>query len=301
MSYGNFLSLAAGLIWAFSTRLYRQYGDQIHPINLTILKGILAGSVLGTMSWLTGGFKILDETPVMIIAVSGVIGIGIGDCAYFSAFSKIGATLTASIQCIIPLLTGLSAWLFLGEDLTPIQCLGMALTSGAILSLVLNTHRAGTSSAEGRPRRNFAVGLFYAVLAAICQTGAATISKTPLKQFSAFEGSFYRIAASTIVLLFLIPMTGQAKFLAPSRIRQIALKNPSHVKGLFLASILGTVIGLWCMIEGIKYSPLGIALTLNSTYPLWIVVIDAISQRKKPDFSELGSLALAILGIYLTA
>jgi drug/metabolite transporter (DMT)-like permease len=41
---------------------------------------------------------------------------------------------------------------------------------------------------------------------------------------------------------------------------------------LAVASFLGTFIGLTLMMYGMAHAPLGVALALNSTYPVWIML-----------------------------
>lgn len=297
--YGNALSLAAGLIWAFSTRLYRQYGQTLHPVQLTVFKGFIAGVVLSILTFLTGGFTEFSPDLIAIIGLSGIIGIGIGDSAYFAAFSKIGATLTASIQCCVPLLTCLSAWTFLEESLSIKQWSGMAITSVSLVMIIKNQsqqkHLNITNSGG-----SFTAGLVFALLAAVCQTTAATFSRNALKELSAFEGSFYRILSSTLLLTLIIPMTRSHSNVGGINATISSIKGIPNKRWLVLASILGTVIGLWCMIEGIRYTQLGIALTLNSTYPLWIVILDAMTHSQLPDRVQVTGLISAITGIYLT-
>lgn len=83
-------ALLAALFWAIATRMFSKLGKTLNPAGLNSVKSILAVLLLlltlAGRSLLTGQSWINLQTPEFIfLAVSGVLGIGIGDTAYFGA------------------------------------------------------------------------------------------------------------------------------------------------------------------------------------------------------------------------
>jgi hypothetical protein len=63
--------------------------------------------------------------------------------------------------------------------------------------------------------------------------------------------------------------------------------------------MVGTFLGLILMMHGMRLAPLGIVLSLTSTYPIWIMIVEkclGISRLGQVDFLLVIS---GILGIWL--
>ncbi len=67
---------------------------------------------------------------------------------------------------------------------------------------------------------------------------------------------------------------------------------------LTLAGFIGSFVGLALMMYGVAHAPLGVALALNSTYPVWIVlgerVLGVSTLRPRSILLVVGS----VLGIW---
>ncbi len=74
---------------------------------------------------------------VLYLAVSGIVGLSIGDQALFAAFVYIGPRLAMLIMTTAPLFAAFFGWLALGETLSPIAWLGVGLTIGGVAWVVL--------------------------------------------------------------------------------------------------------------------------------------------------------------------
>ena len=92
---GEFAALSAALIWASASVIYSKVGRQLSPLILNLTKGWIA-IVLIVLTLL------LREQPLPLISranwglllLSGVLGIGFGDTAYFNALNWWGIGLT---------------------------------------------------------------------------------------------------------------------------------------------------------------------------------------------------------------
>jgi drug/metabolite transporter (DMT)-like permease len=296
LGWGEISSLAAAFIWAISTTLYRVYGAATHPAWITIFKGTIASVLLVTTVFLTGGFQSIELNRFLILSLSGVIGISLGDTAYFSAFPKIGAALTSAIQCLVPPMTALGAWLFLSETLNSKQILGLFVTCSCIAAIVVIDGGGWTKFFQpSGVSKSFKIGLVFAAIAAICQSTGVLLARKPLEGLSAPEGASHRILVSLIILIL------WERFRSRLRIRSlpkefVATKNFWQIA---LASTLGTYLGLMAMVYGMTHAPMGVALTLNSTYPIWVIIIEVIFFGRRLRLDSFVFQCCAILGIFL--
>jgi drug/metabolite transporter (DMT)-like permease len=91
----------------------------------------------------------------ILLLLSGVIGIGIGDSLFFKSLNLLGAGLTAIVDCLYsPFIIGLSI-IWLRESLTFVQIIGVLLIVSAIL---IGT---GITKSEGISRKNLVLGRSY--------------------------------------------------------------------------------------------------------------------------------------------
>ena len=136
-SFGEILALASGIVWAVAVILFRISGRKVHPVGLNLAKTSLA-LVIMVPTLLVLGEPLLPAVPastVGLLLLSGLLGIAVSDTLFFSALNRLGASLTAIVDCFYsPFVIGLS-FALLGERLTLIQLVGAALVVSAVLTL----------------------------------------------------------------------------------------------------------------------------------------------------------------------
>ena len=126
---GELAALAASFLWAAASILYSQIGRQITPLRMNLLKNVLAAGML-IVSLLPGGalFYGVDSFSLILLLISGAVGIGVGDTAYFHALKIIGPRRSLLIMILSPPITGIIALVFLGEQLSVLAFASMART-----------------------------------------------------------------------------------------------------------------------------------------------------------------------------
>ena len=81
-------ALSAALVWAVASILFRHAGATAPPLTLNLYKGAIASVLLvmtlGARAEL-GDF--VSPWALLILALSGAVGIGVGDTAFFAALN----------------------------------------------------------------------------------------------------------------------------------------------------------------------------------------------------------------------
>jgi len=72
----------------------------------------------------------------IILAVSGVIGIGIAYPCYYQSLKGLGVTLTSSLSLLIPVITAAVSFFMFGEVLSIVQIIGTAVLLVGCLMIV---------------------------------------------------------------------------------------------------------------------------------------------------------------------
>jgi drug/metabolite transporter (DMT)-like permease len=115
---GNFFGFLSGLAWAgYSLSLKKLFLEK-NPKEVTSLNLFIASIILFLFSFVTEKFPPFESYS--LLSIWGLIIIGIGAAAiaftlYLSLIQQYGAIYASNIQFLIPLLSLLFAWIFLGE------------------------------------------------------------------------------------------------------------------------------------------------------------------------------------------
>jgi drug/metabolite transporter (DMT)-like permease len=224
------------------------------------------------------------------LAVSGIIGLSLGDAALFQALVQIGASLTVLVFSTSPIFGALLAWIFLGEELTFIQILGMLVSLVGVAWVVTAPQQ---SSSEPNNRRLYFTGIGFALLGAVGQAVGAVTSKFGLAgDYPALSAQVIRmLAAVAAIWLFAILRGNAAATFAGWRERK---RESVYV---VIGALLGPVIGVWLSLIAFQYSQIGIASTLIAMIPIFILPINYLLFRERVTARALIGTFVAIAGI----
>jgi len=290
-SLGEILALASGLVWAIAVILFRISGRRIHPIGLNLAKCVLAlGFIVPTLAVL--GEPLAPAVPASttgLLLLSGVLGIAVSDTLFFYALNRLGAGLTAIVDCFYtPFVIGLS-FLLLGERLTVVQLVGAALVVSAVLTL------SKEGKIEKLDRRDLAAGILYGMLAMFFVALGIVMVKPVLGSVSVFWATFIRIAGGAAALALLVPFLRNRKaILAP-------LFERRNWKALVPAAFFGSYLSLILWMGGMKYAEASVAAVLNQLNTIFIVIIAAIFLKERLTGWKILAVLLAFVGAYLAS
>jgi drug/metabolite transporter (DMT)-like permease len=266
---GELAALTAAAIWAVSSTLYGQMGKQVTPLTLNLTKGLLAIGYLIITMLFTAERLMIAPAQWWPLFLSGLIGIAWGDTFFFMALNSIGARLTLLINILSPVITALMANLFLGEQLKIVNYLGIALGVAGVAGVIFDRTQADKSP------KNYWQGVSWAVLSALANSIASIYSRQAMLagDLSPTVTTLVRLLAGTvgILVLMLWPLrleSGSSQVLSwRSLDRKMWLR-------LALVAFFSTYLGIGLQQAALKYTAAGIAQTVGSTSPLFVLVYD---------------------------
>jgi drug/metabolite transporter (DMT)-like permease len=282
---------AAGL-WAVASVVYGILGQQIPPLQLNLIKGLIAIFLLCVTIIITGDLALnLAPLPVLLLVLSGVFGIGFGDTAYLAAINNLGARRVLILGTLSPPLTAIAATIFLQERLNISAWCGILLTVLGVAWVI--TERVSDSH---QTSINLWRGLGFAFLAAITNTTGTLFSRSAfaLTNFSPLWAALLRLVAALFIILACawFPKRQEKAFSYPYwQSKKVILIS-------FIAAFCGTYLGIWLQQTAIKLTNAGIASTLLQTSPLFIIPIAAL-MGEKVTWRAIAGAIIAILGIAL--
>ncbi|MEL6440476.1 MAG: DMT family transporter [Cyanobacteria bacterium J06621_8] len=285
---GEIAALSAALLWAISSVIYSRLGLKISPLQLNFYKGLVAIALITITILIQGGVPTnLTAATFGWLFLSGVIGIGLGDTAYFAALNTLGPRRTLLMETASPPMGALLALIFIGEALATSAWCGILIT---ILGIAWVISERNPLDRLGLSRK----GITWGILAAIAQATGAVISRFALTQsdISPLASTFIRLVGGTVIVLALI--------LLPTA-RQATGKWRLSWRGLgiiAIASFGSTYLGIWLQQTSLKFAPTGIAQTLLATSPLFILPLVAL-QGEKISLRAILGVGVALAGIAL--
>ena len=224
------------------------------------------------------------------LSLSGVIGFVLGDAALFQAFLVIGTRLTMLIFALNPIIAALLAWVFMGENLTGVQILGMAITLAGI-SWVL--FERSNSTQQTLSPKEYTIGILLGVAAAAGQAGGSVTAKLGLYgDFPALSGQIIRVGAAAVVMWVLAAVNRKVR-----ENISILRQQPKAVRHMLLASFIGPVMGVFFSLVALQKSEVGIASTLMSLQPIFLIPIGYFFFKETISWRATVGTLITIIGV----
>lgn len=290
---GELAALTAACLWAVSSVIYGRIGQRIPPLELNIFKGAIAIALLVcTILLQNATFTTVTLANMSLLLFSGVLGIAIGDTAFFFALNNLGARRALLMETLSPPLAAILALIFLQEQLSFSAWCGILLTILGVAWVV--TERSPNLSASST---HIVRGVGFGILAAIALASGAVISRIVLStsDISPLWATLFRLCGGVLVLL---PWGWLRQRQRRFRFRSL---NVKILSAICIAAFAGTYLGIWLQQVAVKFAVVGVALTLSNTSPLFVIPIalymgEKISPRAILGvFIALGGVAVLLL------
>jgi len=231
----------------------------------------------------------VSPKTLAIFILSGILGIAFSDWLFFTALVRLGAELTAIVDCAYsPFVIGLS-FLFLGERMNGVQLVGVVLIIGAV---ILITRK---KSDDRISRRELLSGVGIGVISMFLTAGGVVMVKPYLAGISILWATLIRMAGGAAA--------GAVLWAAHPRRRELLrpLRTGANYKILIPASILSAYISVLIWLAGMKYTQASIASALNQLNTIFIFILAAVILKEKITPLKAGAVILAFSGAILVS
>ena len=287
---GEFAALATALFWSWNALLFTSAGREVGSFAVNIIRLIFAVLFLAITHYLFLGNYSVSSRGFYSLALSGIIGLMLGDLTLFKAFVILGARRSLLIHASAPAFTAILAYFFLGEILGTWEILGIFITMAGIFWVM-----SESKDKQDKIHGSLFVGIILSVIAALCQAGGLVVAKYGLNDSTLdplFATLIRMVAALAGVSLLMI---------FSKRLTQVqnAFKNRRALKFIFLGSILGPFLGVWLSMVSIKYTSTGIGATIMATTPILIIPFSMIFHKDHPSIRAITGTIIAFLGVVL--
>lgn len=302
MPIGEIFALAAAASWAVGSLLFARIGTRVAPGAMNLGKCVAAAVVLslaraalskelGPIAW--------PAEAALLLAASGLVGLTIGDTAYFGALVALGVPRAILLLSAAPVFATLGGVALLGEHVGGREALGIGLTLGGIALVVAGRRLEPAAGADARDevarRDRVRRGVMLGIVAALCQAGGSLLSRRAMKLgIDPLGAAAGRLVTAAIGLAVLSSITGHARPWVGGLRKEYAWLK---VAG---ASLIGTVGGIWLsQLALARCASTGVATTLLATSPIFALPLAHFVGHERITARGVAGTLLAIGGVVL--
>ena len=289
---GELAGLLTSFFWALSSVFFTKGGRQIGSVNVNRIRLVFAVILIMLAHLVTQGSLLpLNASPErwLWLGLSGFAGLVVGDSFLFQAYVLVGNRLGTLMSALSPVIGVLLAWIFLGERLALAQIGGVALSIAGVALVVLTSR---TLNGVPHDRRRFVLGLLCGLGGAVGQAAGLALAKKGLAGgFPPVSGVAIRILVSMVVIWLVALVLGQV------RSTLMAARNPQALLTVGAGAVVGPFIGVWLSMVAVQLTYVGIASTLTSLAPIFVLPISKFVFKESVERWAVLGTVVAVAGV----
>ena len=296
MTFGYLAALCSAFLWSIAVVTFKSVSKDLSPFLINSVKNsiafilfILVFNFLGLPFWYDG--FILND--YLIIIVSGILGMGIGDSLFIYALSRIKANQAAIIDTMAPVINYFLSFIILGTILNLSQTIGSLIVIIAILFITYE------NKLDKNQENVDKIGITLQLIATVTSCYGIVLLKPVLNkvgdsiQLQIWITVFRLLPGMLIAWIIFFSQKNSMLLL-------LKIKNRDILKKMFLGSFLGTFMALSFWIIGYANIPEPpIASIIGQTAVIFITVFSSFFLKEKITVIKSISILVAILGVMI--
>ncbi|MCP4304880.1 MAG: DMT family transporter [bacterium] len=286
-------ALLAASSWAVGGLIAAEPSRLLGGPRFVRIRMVYVSVALVLIAVLTGGWSTVEASDWLPLAISGFVGLALGDAALFEAFSRLGPRRTGMLFAANAPITAVLSAIVYDEEFGLLGVLGTILVvSGVSMAIAYGT-RPGQSHTWEEVRGSLSVGAGFGLLGALGQSIAVLVADPVFDGIlDPWAGAAVRALVGTLGLFALMPWFERRT--ARSR---PAVALTARLWLLVIASgTLGMVVGKTLMLIALAEGPPGVVSILVSLAPvLQLPLIWAITRERPPIGAWFGA-GLGVIG-----
>ena len=284
-------ALGSATCWATTGLIAADAIRALGPFWFNLIRQVLVTLFLAVLALTSGSWMALDGQAATLLALSGLVGILLGDTFNFAAVGRLGPRRAGAIFALNAPMAAILGWAVLGESLPLRGALGIGLTAGGVALAVLGRTRADAHRLE-QMKGTLAAGVLFGLGAAFGQATGSLIARPVMAGgIDPWLASLVRVGASGAVMAALAALPA-----APALPRPV---TPAVWAMTLATAVIGLLLGMTLFLYALKGPETGIVATLSATSPVIILPLLWLRTRQMPRPMAWAGAALAVLGLWL--
>jgi drug/metabolite transporter (DMT)-like permease len=296
---GETAGVCTSILWTFGSILFTQAGRRIGALSVNAFRIIFGIVLLGATHLFVFGTIIPQANPSQFfyMGLSGVVGLTIGDYAYFGALVLIGPRRGVLLMSLAPIFSAISAYLVMGEILGLWAIIGIATTLSGVGLVILE--REGNSGEVPLSKRQKTIGILLGLGGSLGQGIGLVISKygmiaaadNPIAPLNPLSATLIRMVVAAIFIWIFVLTAGKWSNVLDS------LKDKKGITRTFGGAVTGPFLGVWLSMVAVTYTKAGVAATLISLMPVMIIPVVWILFKQKTSWRGILGAGIAVIGV----
>lgn len=292
--FGEIAALMTAVFWTITSLSFESAGKKVGSLSVNLIRLLLAFIIYGVVNYFRRGLILPTDAGTerwLWLILSGIVGFVIGDLLLFKAYVVIGARISMLIMALSPPITAFAGWVLLGEVLSPMNWVGMAVTLLGISIVILKREKENASAGMKLTTNYSLPGILLALGGAFGQGFGLVLSKKGMGQYDAFAASHIRVITGLIGFSLIVLFTRRHENVWK------ALKHVPAMKRIGLGSIFGPFLGVSFSLLAVQHTEAGIAATIISIVPVLIIAPAILIFHEKVNWKEIIGAVITVSGV----
>jgi drug/metabolite transporter (DMT)-like permease len=284
------LAALAALCWAVGSLLSATAASRMGAFAFTRWRLFFALTLLWALALWSGQWRTLDQHAVVLLVISGLVGIFIGDTALFACMNRLGPRRSGVLFATHALFSAVLAWLVLGETLWGWTLMGSALLVSGVMVAITWGRRADEDHRWEQTRGSLAAGIALGLVAAVGQS-VATLMLKPLMStgVDAVAASALRTTAAFVAHLALL-WAG----LRLARVQQPL--TASVLLHTWVSAAVAMALGMTLILAALRTGQANLVGIFSSLSPVLLLPLLWLIYRRRPALGAWIGSDMAVLG-----
>ena len=278
---GIIAAIGASFAWTYACFIWRSQTNRFKPLDINLIKNLLA-FLFFLPTLLTFNFSI-ETKYILILLISGILGIGLGDTFYLKSLNQIGTRKTLSIEALSPIMAAFTGGLFINENLPMKSWIGILIVTLSLVLIIKKQTYLINENTNLISKSSSYKDYIFAFLSVFCAVIAALLSRYVFLQIEI--SPLLTTEIRLLGAIFFLLVFSNFKF-------NFFLKNLKINEKIifFISVLLGTNFGILLQQIVFKTLPIGIGWTLLSTSP----IISLFFAKKEEGYISKGIICTTI-------
>ncbi|WP_116475369.1 DMT family transporter [Zobellella maritima] len=285
----DYLALAAAACWAVASLLSANAARHLGAFAFSRWRMFCVSLMLWLAALVTGGWATLTPDSITIMAISGLIGIFIGDTALFAAMNRLGPRRAGVLFATHALFSALLAYLIFDEIIAGWTLFGCFLLVGGVMTAIFMGKRSNETHAWEQDSGSTWPGIGLGLLSALCQSVATLMVKPTM------EGSVDPVSASAVRMTVAFLAHLILLWCGLSLAKPLRRINWPVFCMVALNAFLAMGVGMTLILLALRYGEVGMVAMLSSVSPVLVLPLLWLVMKRRPaNGAWLGALATVI-------
>ena len=281
---GIMAALGSAASWAFATVVFDRLGKVIPAAGMTFFKGLFSLVLMIILIFCTGGFDHVGMHDFFFLALSGIVGISIGDTLFFCSLQDLGAKVQVLYFMLGQVVTMFLSFLLLGEILSIREYIGATILLCGIMIVTIGKQVDHPNKMRG------IIGGFASIL---CFSLSSIMVKVSIADVGVPTATFWRMFFSTVSIMF-IGFTSK---------RFVTWYTPLRQTKTLLLFLLNVVVitygGFLLSMMAIKHITVSLASVLSATEPVFVLMLAYFINQERVSKREMLGAIITISGLLI--